>query len=239
MDKSYGAQYRKLYERHWWWRARQRFVLNVLEQQDFPRPGGRILDIGCGDGLFFDQLRRFGEPEGVEIDADLVGANGPWRNRIHIGPFDRTYQPERRFSLILMLDVLEHLPRPEEALAYALDLLEARGLLLITVPAFRSLWTTHDELNHHYTRYTKKTFRQLAEHAGAQLEQLRYFFHWAFAAKLAVRASECLRTARPSAPRVPTPAINRLLYWGTCCEQSVCSVVAPPFGSSLLATLRR
>src|SRR2546426_4518668 len=52
--------------RHWWWRARERLILDVLRRL---RPGAgwsAILDVGCGDGLFFERLAEFGPVEGVE-----------------------------------------------------------------------------------------------------------------------------------------------------------------------------
>ena len=55
-----------------------------------------------------------------------------------------------------MLDVLEHLPNPVVYLRRAEELLDLRGNLLITVPAFSCLWTTHDELNHHVATLHKK-----------------------------------------------------------------------------------
>ena len=104
-------------------------------------PGGshNILDVGCGDGLLFDKLAPYGHVEGVEVDPLTVSADGPWRQRIHIGPFDESYRPERQFDLILMLDVLEHLPKPAAALQHAASLLSRDGVVLVTVPAFRAV----------------------------------------------------------------------------------------------------
>src|ERR1051326_7977069 len=164
MDSQYGRHYRDLYQRHWWWRARERLILDVLRAHR-PASGWRnVLDVGCGDGLFFDALAQLDGVtlvEGVEPDASLVSRDGPHYDRIHVAPFDARFQPGRRYSLVLMLDVLEHLPDPAAAVSHAISLLEPDGVLLATVPAFMSLWTRHDELNHHYTRYTEQTFRAM------------------------------------------------------------------------------
>jgi 2-polyprenyl-3-methyl-5-hydroxy-6-metoxy-1,4-benzoquinol methylase len=114
MDPRYGERYRELYERHWWWRARARFVNDVVRRRKPKQGWQNILDIGCGDGLFFPELSQFGEVEGVEPFAELVNPTNPYRSRIHIVPFDENFQPQKRYSLILMLDVLEHL---EDAIA--------------------------------------------------------------------------------------------------------------------------
>ncbi|MFI5257915.1 MAG: class I SAM-dependent methyltransferase [Gemmatimonadales bacterium] len=237
MDAGYGARYRELFERHWWWRARERVILDALRAH---RPAGgwhAVLDVGCGDGLFFDELSRLDGVtlvEGVEPAAALVSPDGPHRERIHVAPFDESFQPGRRYSLVLMLDVLEHLEDPAAALRHALALLEPGGVLLATVPAFMALWTRHDALNHHRTRYDRKSFGNVASAAGLRIDECRYFFRWTAAAKLATRAIESLVPGAPAAPSIPPSAINRGLYGRSRLEELLLGAMPVPFGSSLL-----
>jgi 2-polyprenyl-3-methyl-5-hydroxy-6-metoxy-1,4-benzoquinol methylase len=238
MDAEYGQVYRELYERHWWWRAREEFLLRLLRRHFAGRPPMRILDVGCGDGLFFDRLSVFGEVEGVEPDASLIRPDSPHRQRIHVTPFDGSFQPARRYDLILMLDVLEHLPAPDAALRHALSLLSDRGLLLITVPAFPMLWTHHDDINHHFVRFTRSSFLRLARSVGARIDYLRYFFHWVFFAKLGAKAWERVRAPR-SVESVPRPTVNRFLLAASRIEQKLLSGVSVPFGTSLVAVCER
>jgi 2-polyprenyl-3-methyl-5-hydroxy-6-metoxy-1,4-benzoquinol methylase len=239
MQADYAAEYRDLYQRHWWWRARERFILRELDRLELNRGHETILDIGCGDGLFFDALSQYGEVQGVEADESLVSPDGRWRDRIHIGAFDRRFQPGTRFSLIVMLDVLEHLADPLSALEQVRELLVEEGKLVLTVPAFNLLWTTHDDLNHHFTRYTKARLGEVAGAAGIEVVRMRYLFQWTCPVKLAVRVKERLVATRPASPRVPPAIINRALYGATLLEQAVLERVAPPFGSSLLMVARR
>ena len=235
MIPEYAAAYRTLYERHWWWRARELLLLDELERHR-PSPGWRrILDVGCGDGLFFDRLARFGEVWGVESDATLIPADSRHRGRIHIGPFDAAYAPDRRFDLVLMLDVLEHLADPVEALRKAGGLLTPEGRILITVPAFQVLWTSHDDQNRHFVRYRRATLLAVAERAGLRVLTQRYFFHWLFPVKLGVRALERLGR-RPRGPAaVPPGPLNRLVMRLSRAEQVTIGRLGLPFGSSLLA----
>src|SRR5687767_9101320 len=122
MDSRYALEYRRLHEQHWWWRARQCEVLSTLAKIHRNTSPIRILDVGCGDGLLFDELAAFGEVEGMEIDGNIVSEDNPWRERITIGPFDQRFQPKKQFDVILLLDVLEHLPDPRGALQHALSL---------------------------------------------------------------------------------------------------------------------
>lgn len=239
MDADYGGQYRDLYERHWWWRARERQILDVLHRYR-PASGWRaILDVGCGDGLFFDRLSELGNVEGVEADASLVNADGPHRERIHIAPFDARFQPGKRYSLLLMLDVLEHLCHPSAALRHAVELLEPGGMIVITVPAFMVLWTTHDELNRHVTRYTTRRLVALARDAGLDVLVTRYFFHWLCLPKLLLRLGERVIHRDPAPPRIPPRAINQALYWLSRAEQRTLSGLRLPLGSSLIAVARK
>ena len=133
-----------------------------------------------------------------------------------------------------MLDVLEHLSDPAASLRHALSLLEPGGVFLATVPSFMALWTRHDDLNHHYTRYDKTSFDALAAEAGLHIDQSRYFFHWTAAAKIATRIKEALIPGEPASPSVPSPVVNRALYALSRLEERVLGAVPVPFGSSLL-----
>jgi SAM-dependent methyltransferase len=234
MDAEYARHYRDLYQRHWWWRAREALVLATIRRLRAGRGPGRILDVGSGDGLFFGRLAEFGEVEGIEPDASLLSAGSPHRARITVAPFDTRFQPGHRYALVLMLDVLEHLADAEGALRHARSLLEPDGRLVVTVPAFGWLWTHHDELNRHYLRYTRATFADVAARAGLWVEESRYFFHWTVPGKLAVRAKE--RVLGPGGPeRVPPAPLNRALYLLSRAEQATAGTLHLPFGTSLLA----
>ena len=239
MDPDYGRRYGELYEKHWWWRAREGILLEEIYRL-FPnsRPLS-ILDVGCGNGLFFEQLGQFGAVEGIESEAALVDPRGPNRSRITVAPFDASFSPGKQFDLILMLDVLEHLDAPEEALRHAVSLLRASGMIVVTVPAFRLLWTNHDRLNEHRTRFTKRSFCLLAACAGMEIIEMRYFFIWLFAAKLAARMAESILQQEPRIPRIPSSAINGFLYLASRVEEKLTRRLRVPFGSSLLAIGRR
>jgi len=238
LDGNYVRQYRELYKKHWWWRAREEMLVDELERRLPTGTCKSILDIGCGDGLFFDRLQRFGEVEGIEPSQDHFDPSGPHRLKITVAPFDAGFKSTKQYDLILMLDVLEHLSAPEEAIRHSLSLLKMNGLLLVTVPAFHLLWTNHDDLNQHRARFTKTSFKRLAACAGLEIVAMRYFFAWLFLAKLLARICEAVVHRKAEIPKIPGDRVNDFLYRLSRAENECTRHLTIPFGSSLLVVGR-
>jgi SAM-dependent methyltransferase len=233
LDPQYAAYYRRLYETHWWWRMRERWVLQAIRRATPGASMSKILDIGCGDALFFDQLSNFGSVEGLEPDRNLVSENNPHRKRITLGPFDASFQPGKCYNVILMLDVLEHLEDPQSALHRVASLLEDDGNLILTVPAYKLVWTNHDTVNHHFTRYTKATLFPLIRESRLKVLESAYWFHWTFPVKLLQRATEKTFRIPPGNPSIPGPFLNRFLMRVCSLEHSIFPPLRVPFGTSL------
>lgn len=237
MERSYAAQYRDLYTKHWWWRAREKMLLDVLSQFYPDRTDLRILDVGCGDGLFFPALKRFGTPEGIEPCAEIVTARGRADGDIRIGYFDDSYRSDAKYDLIVMADVIEHIADEQPILRKARGLLARNGRLLISVPALQCLWTHHDDLNLHKRRYTKDTLEQALALAGFTVSFRCYAFIWPALVKLLMHQLEAFTTRRKNSVDVPCAPLNALLTRWTLCEWAVLRRIgfAAPFGSSLFA----
>lgn len=244
MDPNYSRAYRELYQRHWWWRARTELIVQTLREIQPPQGWENILDIGCGNGLFFERLSEFGRSEfgsveGVEPAVELISGDNPNRDRIYICPFDESFQPRKNYSLILMLDVLEHMENPTAALRHALHVLSPDGALILTVPAFQWLWGNHDVMNHHFRRYTKHSFRKEASEAGLEIVRERYFYHWLFPVKFTAGILERIFKSNPRLPKIPSPPINEILFRLSRAEQKMSSSMPVPFGTSLLIVGRK
>jgi 2-polyprenyl-3-methyl-5-hydroxy-6-metoxy-1,4-benzoquinol methylase len=237
LEQEYARQYRSLYQKHWWWRAREEAVIDLLRRKRLT-PNLKILDVGCGDALFFNRLAEFGDVEGIEADSRLVDPRSPDRSRIYIQPFDQKFQPGKRYDLILMLDVLEHLKNPAEALGCVRDLLNHYGIFLLTVPAFQILWTNHDVLNHHHIRYRKKTLIPLLHHQKFRVLSTQYWFQWIAPIKLAMHFAQKLTSTDLDPPRVPSNSLNKFFFYLSRLEQRSIGPLMP-FGTSLMAMCQR
>jgi SAM-dependent methyltransferase len=237
MDAQYAAVYPELYRNHWWWRVREEILLRKIGSILGSVRNARILDVGCGAGLFFDALEPFGRPEGIESDPAAVAQSGKWKNHIMVGELDDSYEPAAPFDLILMLDVLEHISKPDQLLRRAARVLAPGGRILVTTPAFNWLWTTHDELNHHVTRYTAGEMRSTVERSGLVTLENGYMFQSLVVPKLIVRVKEALTSAPARIPRIPPPALNRAIQTWFRQEYAVAGWL--PFGGSLLTIAAR
>lgn len=247
MIATYAATYRDLWTRHWWWRSRARHVLNVIERLHERDPIAKILDIGCGDGLFFDDLARFGDVRGIEADAALV--RDPRRiDRIETTRLGESPLRQTGFDLVLLLDVLEHIADDAAALRAVVEAARPNGRLIVTVPAYQTLWSLHDVANGHFRRYNAARLRSLLAGAGLKVESLRPLFAWTVLPMLARR----LLFPAPSGPHesqsgsdfeyqvaIPPEPLNSLLCGWSRFEHALGDVVPPPFGSSLIAVARR
>ena len=212
MRSEYSAAYPGLYTSHWWWRVREKILLKTISGLLSNHHGAaKILDVGCGAGLFFDALSGYGDVHGVESDVSAVERSGRWRDRILVDELDDRFTRETPFDLILMLDVLEHVRDPQNLLRCAVDILAPGGRVLITVPAFRWLWTANDDMNEHITRYTAQEIQHVVHQAGLAVTSVSYLFQSLVMPKLAVRASEALMRRKARLPRVPAPALNSIL----------------------------
>lgn len=238
MELEFALAYRRLYERHWWFRAREELLLRRLRRHAPPGGYGAILDVGCGDALFLDELSRFGAPEGLEVEERLVTPASRERWTVHTSPFDAGFEPGRRYGLLTMLDVLEHLPDDGVALRRAFELLEESGLLLLTVPALSWLWTHHDVRSHHHRRYHRAPLGERLRQAGFELLELRYFYHWLVPVKGLVRAREALAGPGEGAPTIPARPWNHSFLALSRLEQWL-PLPGGLAGSSLLAVARR
>ena len=246
MQGDYSEQYVHLWQNHWWWQSRHDLVLKAIRarrkrsksvQIEANKPW-RILDIGCGGGVAFDDFSQFGEVYGIEPDEHLAHAIPKWEDRIEQRFFDADYAPEEPFDLVLMLDVLEHIEQDEDALLSLRKILRPDGFAIITVPALMSLWSAHDEVNHHFRRYTASNLKTLLTSTGFQVHRLHYFFSWSlpllYFRKLIAKKKDNY------AVTVPPKVINGLFSSLSNFENMMRRLhVQFPLGSSLFAIVSR
>ena len=108
-----------------------------------PPAGGRrsLLDIGCGSGTFIHLASQRGfDAHGMDISERAVrAAREAYGLPVEQGDIGSPAFPERKFDVVTMFHVLEHLADPGRAIDYAASLLDGDGALILQVPNVRSL----------------------------------------------------------------------------------------------------
>jgi SAM-dependent methyltransferase len=228
---------------HWWFTARRDILLLVTERN--VAPGAAILDVGCGTGYFIEAVHDRYEAWGIDpspIAVRMCRERG--LERVVQGTaYDLSSVGERRFDAVYFLDVIEHLDDDARALGEAKRVLRPGGVVVITVPAFKFLWSDHDVVNQHRRRYDRPGLAALLDKVGLKAERLTYFNFYLFGlAGMDRLASRFLRRRVSAELRVPNPLINRLM--GNTFRSERYRVADSsrrpfPFGLSLLAVARK
>ena len=175
MDRLLELQTHELEERHWWYRGRRRILRELMRRLALP-PGVEILDAGCGSGRNMVDLARYGRVTGLEIaDASVQWACKRGIGEIVQGSITEAPFADDRFDFAVCLDVLEHIEEEGDALRELRRVVRPGGRLLVTVPAYQSLWSEHDEINHHRRRYTRRSLSTVAAQAGWETVWTTYF----------------------------------------------------------------
>ena len=101
---------------------------------------GKILDIGCGRGLFLDVMRRGGwDTIGTEFNEETASyAINTYGLKILPGDIAQHKLPAESLDAININQVLEHLKNPDKVLEESHRLLRKGGILIISVPDLRS-----------------------------------------------------------------------------------------------------
>ncbi|MBV9415031.1 MAG: class I SAM-dependent methyltransferase, partial [Solirubrobacterales bacterium] len=147
MDQRLMNAMLELDDRHWWYRGRRRIIRAELDRLPV-RPGARVLDAGCGSGRTLEELGRYGEVFGIELDPGAAEvARGRACGEVRIGRLEEMPWEDGHFDLITCLDVIEHTPDDRVTLRELRRVAQPGGFLLVTVPAYQGLWSMHDVAN--------------------------------------------------------------------------------------------
>jgi len=199
--------------RHPWERARAQFFRRVLADAGLLSAPCRMLDLGAGDGYVASRLlERL--PAGCSVACVDKGYTDDLIARFASGaPPGLTFarrRPDERFDMVLLLDVLEHVPDDSGFLREIVEsALAPTGSVLVSVPAFGWLFTRRDRLLGHYRRYTRSSLQGVLGPSRLSVRRSGGLFHSLLLLRAAQKLVEQARGLHntPGDPGLP-PFVN-------------------------------
>jgi len=152
---------------------RRPFVASICSE--FTRES-RLLDVGCGNGSFLNDIRALTGCQAYGVDLSELAAKTARENyelNIFTGTILESTFPDNHFDLITAWAYLEHVNNPSEVLLKMSQLLKHDGSCIISTPNFNSfnsklfkeIWFHLDCPRHLYV-YSPDTITKLLDKAG-------------------------------------------------------------------------
>lgn len=211
-------------DRHWYYVSKRRALLAMIGDAA-PR---RILDIGAGSGFFSRALLRDTRArEAVCVDPNYPAEHDETEAGKPIA--FRRAAPPGEADLMLLMDVLEHVDDDVGLLRSYVGDATSGTRVLITVPAFRFLWSGHDVFLGHRRRYTVAAIEDVARRAGLSVERGCYFFAAIFPIAAALRLPAAIRHAVTGAQPGPRSEMRRHGAVGNAVLGSLSTAELPVF----------
>lgn len=188
--------------RHPWELARARAIGRIAKKHadDAVRT---ILDWGCGDGFTGRFLLEQMHAESmIGVDVNLTDeqrqALATADARVRMLREDHELSG-RAFDLILLCDVIEHVEDDRALVDYVISrYLATNGRVIVTVPAFQSLFSHHDVQLKHYRRYDVKQLERVLRMSGLEILGSGYLFGTLLPARAAGLLLGAVRPAPPT-----------------------------------------
>jgi len=179
MDKlsyplSAQARFAVVEETSFWFRHRNDVIGSLVRR--FP-PFGPIVDIGGGNGYVSLGLSRLGFST-IVLEPGAAGAeiaHSRGLTVIHAGFTTETFVAGS-LSAVGLFDVIEHIADAQQFLTDCRRTLAHGGMLYVTVPAFRALWSSDDKFAGHFRRYSNASLAKVLKDAGFEIVFQSAFF---------------------------------------------------------------
>jgi SAM-dependent methyltransferase len=125
------------------WRRGQDRRLALIRQYVELR-AKRILDIGCGLGMYVSRFRQFSDDVyGVDVDPDKIAQASEWLPNLRVAPAEELPFSSDTFDVILLNEVIEHVDDDMRTIREAYRVLAPGGHIIIYAPNRLYPFETH------------------------------------------------------------------------------------------------
>lgn len=230
---------------HYWHVSRKELILNLIKKyyrrKNIDVGQIKMMELGCGNGSILHYL----EKNGINIEGGDIFLEGlKLCRQITTAPLyhlDARHMPfQERYDIIGAFDMLEHIENDSAVIQEIRRSLKPQGILILTVPANKALWSNFDDMAHHFRRYGKKELSETLEKNGFQIEFISHLFFFLFPPIYFFRLFRNLlkmpqRNLDEYTELKLIPIFNYFALGLMKIEKSLMSVIRFPFGSSLVA----
>ena len=146
-----------------------------------------ILDFGCGWGGFLKNIQNFKTLYGVELRKECINYISKNIKRINIS--DNVNYFQKKFDVITMFHVLEHIPYQIETLKILKSKLKNKGKIIIEIPHAEDFLVLQDELkefknftfwSEHLILHTYKSLRTILFKSGFKKINIQFYQRYNF-----------------------------------------------------------
>lgn len=151
-------------QRHWWFVARRRIIRRVVGELLPTDRRSVIVDVGCGTAANLAALAARHDCAGVDTSVEAIALARERYPNLKLLASPSPQAMTRLLGaadLVMLLDVLEHVPDDYLLLSQVLADMQPGAHLLITVPADETLWSEHDVSFGHFRRYDADRLTEL------------------------------------------------------------------------------
>jgi len=229
-------------KKHFWFQARN-VLLQKLIIRYIPKPKEvSFLEVGFGTGAVIGLLEKMGfRVTGIDINKKaLMYARKQCRAPLFQSSIF-TFTSKKRFAAVGAFDVMEHIFADVKFLKHIHKLLAPAGLLFLTVPAHRWLWSKLDTLSGHQHRYSIKELEEKLKRSGFSLVFWNYWqavtlpIFWLWRKIMIQEKQETIENYLAAPPAL----INKLLYFILLFEQMFFFRIKFPIGGSIVICAKR
>ena len=158
-DPSYFTKLRSIEEKHFWFHIRRKWIFDRIKK--FVPSHAKILEVGCGAGNVSSFLSRKGHTViGCELYAEAINMAWPGFLKVQ-GDSNSLPFKDSSFDMAGFFDVIEHFENDISPIKEAFRVVRKGGIIAVTVPARKELWSHIDEVSIHKRRYDKEMLRHL------------------------------------------------------------------------------
>lgn len=183
---------------------------------------------------------KFGEVYGIDISPEAISFCRKRKlSHVRLGFANATKFPASSFDIVTMLDVLEHV-NDKMALKEVKRILRPGGVLILTVPAYKLLWSKWDVALAHKRRYEKKALTKLLQNLRFEVIKCSYLYSFLFLPVFLIRSikSKTNKGEYTSDFTLNPGLINWFLLKIARLEQQIVMYWQVPFGTSIICVAR-